>query len=168
VSKEHLLLEQWKMASELHRHMDNMAWQRFNYFVATNGLLVTALAAIGKDAFGKDAFGKAPTDPVKVIAIAIPVIGLVVSIVWSSIQCRGQYYQYYRSAQARQTEEALTIDGERILSLYQWDLDEQNLITVPKCAKPRTHDLMYRLALFFAGVWLSSIPFFVCFLFFQH
>jgi len=156
VNKEELLLEQWKMASELHRHMDDMAWQRFNYFIATNGLLLTALGAIGKDAFDQ-----ASTLPLRVLTIAIPMIGFLVSIVWSSIQRRGQHYQYYRCAQVRQAEEALRIDGERILSLYQKNLNEQNLIAVPKWAKLRTHSLMFWLALLFAGVWGLSIPFLV-------
>ena len=34
------------MAVEMHRHMDNMARQAFNYFIVTNGVLIAALATI--------------------------------------------------------------------------------------------------------------------------
>jgi len=160
VKKEELLLEQWKMASELHRHMDNLAWQRFNYFMATNGLLVTALGAMGRDAFDETC-----PAPVRVMTVAIAVIGLLISIVWGLIQRRGQHYQYYRGAQARQTEECLRIAGERVLTLYEKALNDQDLIAVPKCARLHTHDLVFRLALVFAGIWTLAIFFLVFFLF---
>jgi len=46
MDKEQLLLEKWKMASELHRHEDNVTWQKFNYFVTLNAALLTVLAVI--------------------------------------------------------------------------------------------------------------------------
>jgi hypothetical protein len=43
VDREELLLNQLRIASELHRHMDDMVWQRFSYFVTLNGILVSVL-----------------------------------------------------------------------------------------------------------------------------
>jgi hypothetical protein len=44
--KGQLLFEQWKMASELQRHEDNLLWQRFSYFVTLTGVLVSGLGVV--------------------------------------------------------------------------------------------------------------------------
>lgn len=46
MDRQELLLEQWKTASELHRHEDNLAWQKFNYFITLNGILVSAFGIV--------------------------------------------------------------------------------------------------------------------------
>jgi hypothetical protein len=181
--KEKLLLRQWEMASELHRHMDNMAWQRFNYFTAINGVLLAALGAI----VSSDTFN-ANSCPcfLKVVTAAIPVTGAFVSCVWFLIQKRGQGYHHYRGNQARQTEADLKIGGERILTLYQKPLneyvnslneegfDEHGIKFSPrlgryfkKCppGKWGTHYLMGVVAGFFAVLWSVSVPFLVYVLF---
>jgi len=173
VDKEELLLEQWKMASELHRHMDNMAWQRFNYFTATNGVLLAALGAI---AASEGFNGNPPPCLLRMMTIAIPILGAFASSIWYFIQKRGQGYHHYRGIQAKQTEEALKIDGERILNLYEKNLneyveslDEQDTTFPPKfkrylksrVGKWRTHSLIGVVAFSLAVGWLVLLAIFL-------
>jgi len=165
VNKEKLLLEQWKVASELHRHMDNMAWQRFNYFTAANGVLLAALGAI---AVSKASNGSSTPCLLKVITIAIPILGTFISLMWYFIQKRGQGYHHYRTLQAKRTEEALLIDDEWVLDLYEKSLnqyidilDDEDTSFPPKLkryykSKPgqwRTHSLIGAVACFLAVGW---------------
>jgi hypothetical protein len=181
--KESLLLRQWEMASELHRHMDNMAWQRFNYFTAINGVLLAALGAI----VSSDTFNADPRPCLlNVVTAVIPVTGAFVSWVWFLIQKRGRGYHHYRANQARQAEAALKIGGERILTLYQKSLNEyvkdldkegfdEHGIKFParlgryfrECppGKWGTHCLVGVVAGFFAILWSVSVPFLMYMLF---
>ena len=164
MKKEDLLLEEWKIATELHRHTDNMAWQALNFFIATNGVLITILGAI----VISDKFSQNNPAPL-IVAVAIPLIGTITSSLWGFIQIRQQLYQYYRGAQARQVEEALKIDGERILTLYEKNLNEQELVTIPKFRRYlksrignwRAHTLVTMLGFFLAIVWFLLLAFFV-------
>ena len=157
MDKETLLLEQWKMASELHRHTDKIAWEGFNYFIATNGFLFIVLGAI----VTSDSFKQRTPLPL-IMTVAIPIVGMIASSLWGFIQIRQQLYQYYRGAQAKQAEEALKIDGQRILTLYEKNLNEQELISVAKfrryldspVGKWRAHSLVVVLAFSLAIVWL--------------
>jgi hypothetical protein len=166
MDKADVLLEQWKVASELHRHMDKMAWQRFNYFIAINGLLLSTLGAIATSSAFND---KDPPLPLRVMTIAIPAFGTFVSLIWNLIQKRGQLYHHYMGIQARQIEEALRINGERVLNLYEKNLNEQELISVPKFkrylksrrGKWRTHSLIGSVALFLTVAWLLLLAFFL-------
>ena len=45
-SREQLLLEQWKLASELHRHQDSLIWNQFNYFTTFNLALFPIIGAV--------------------------------------------------------------------------------------------------------------------------
>jgi membrane protein YqaA with SNARE-associated domain len=151
--KAKLLLRQWEIASELHRHMDNMAWQRFNYFTAINGVLLAGLGTI----VTSSAFCRNPRPClISVMTIVMPVIGAVVSWVWFFIQRRGKQYHHFRCDQAEQTEknEALKVGGEQVLTLYKERL--------PGIA---THSLMCVLAGFFAVSWSVSAVLLACFLF---
>ena len=151
--KAKLLLRQWEMASELHRHMDNMAWQRFNYFTAVNGVLLAGLGTIvTSGALDKSSHSCL----VSMMAIVIPVIGAVASWVWFLIQRRGKQYHHLRACQARQTEkhEALKVDGEQVLTLY----DRERPPGIG------THSLMCVLAGFFAVSWSVSAVLLACFL----
>jgi hypothetical protein len=164
MKKHDLLLEEWKMASELHRHMDNMAWQALNFFMATNGALFAILGAILiSDKLAHDNL------ITLFIAVVISLVGLTISLLWAFIQIRQQLYQYYRGAQAKRAEEKLKIDGERVLTLYEKNLNEQDLITVPKfrrylksrVGKWRSHSLVVVLGFSLAMIWLVSFLFFV-------
>ncbi|MBI5407167.1 MAG: hypothetical protein HZA18_05675 [Nitrospirae bacterium] len=153
MDKNDLLLEQWKMAVEMHRHMDNMARQAFNYFIVTNGVLIAALATI----INSDAF-KEKNLFTLIITFAIPFIGFFVSLIWGLIQKREQLYQYYRAKQAERTEDTLRIDGERVLTLFEKTINEQTLIQdwylLTRLGKWRTHSLMLRVPQFFTCGWL--------------
>jgi Na+/melibiose symporter-like transporter len=164
MEKNDLLLEEWKMASELHRHMDNMAWQSLNFFMATNGALLAILGAV----IISDKFTQDDLLPL-VIAAAISVVGMIISLLWAFIQIRQQLYQYYRVAQAKRVEENLKIAGDRVLTLYEKNLNEQDLIAVPKfrrylesrAGKWRSHSLVVVLGFSLAIVWFLSFLFFV-------
>lgn len=183
VDRERLLLRQWEMASQLHRHMDNMAWQRFNYFTAINGVLLAALGAVvSSDPFNADA----RPCLLNVVTAAIPVTGAFVSWMWFLIQIRGRGYHHYRGNQARQTEARLKIGGERVLTLYQKPLNEyvkgldkdgfdEHGVRFPphlaryfkQCPPGRwgTHCLVGVVAGFFAVSWSVAVPFLVYLLF---
>lgn len=174
--REALLLRQWEMASQLHRHMDKMVWQRFNYFTAINGVLLAALGAI----VSSDTFNKCPRPCLlNAVIAAIAVTGAFVSWMWFFIQMRGRGYHHYRGNQARQTEAALEICGERVLSLYQKplneyvkgldedSLDEHGVRFPPRlaryfrCCPPGkwgTHQLVSVVAGFFALSWSAAVP----------
>ena len=90
MNNEDLLLEQWKTAAELHRHMDNLAWQQFHHFVTVNGILVSALALM---------WSSTPLNRRLTFAsIAMSVFGLAFSLTWCIIQRRSQLYHRYRIA----------------------------------------------------------------------
>lgn len=177
MDKEKLLLEQWKVASELHRRMDNMAWQRFNYFTAANGVLLAALGAIA----ASEAFNGSSTPCLlKVMTIAIPILGTFISSVWYFIQRRGQGYHHYRTLQAKRTEEALLIGNERVLNLYEKSLneyidslDDEDTSFPPKLKRYytsrtgqwRTHSLIGVVACFLAVGWFVLLVISVCALF---
>lgn len=154
MNKEDLLLEQWKMASELHRHEDRHAWQRFQYYVTLTGILVSALSVI---------WGTASITPgVREIAIRIvPMFGAVTSLVSALIFKRSYMYHLYRIAQAREAEEALRIDNERVLTLYEKDLREQKLVRVSIFGRIPTSHLVVFLTSFMTLVWLALLVFFV-------
>jgi hypothetical protein len=149
MDKEDLLLEQWKLASELHRHEDNLTWQKFNYFIATNGILVSVLGITWSDIVTN-------RHDLKVIGVAISVFGAAISLVWSYVHKRGQLYQNYRIAQARDAERVLTIGGERILRLYEKGLNEQKLMSVRWLWRIMpTQDVVFVLALSLTIGWLA-------------
>ena len=89
-SREKLLLEEWKMASELHRHMDSMAMQGLNYFLAGNAALAAVLGIIASSG------GFSGQDRVaSLVAAAIAVVAAVVCVVWVHVQRRQQLYHHY-------------------------------------------------------------------------
>lgn len=156
MTREELLLEQWKMASELHRHMENLAWQGLSIFIATNGGLMAVLGALViSDRFlQKDLVSYG-------VSGAICVTGMLLSSIWGLLQMRQQLYMYYRVAQAKQAEEALTIDSERTLTLYEKNLNEQDILSFPLLERYRkspigkwhAHSLVTVLSFLVATVW---------------
>jgi hypothetical protein len=147
MNKEDLLLEQWKMASELHRHEDEHSWQRFQYYVTLTGILVSALGVI---------WGTTSISPTaREIAIRIiSIFGVVTSLVFALIFKRSFMYHLYRVAQAREAEEALKINNERVLTLYEKKLGEQKLIRVAIFGRISTNDLVFYLTLMMTLFWL--------------
>ena len=129
MEREDPLLEQWKKASELHQHEDDLYRRKFRQFMTINALLVSVLG-VGWSLdiqYGVD---------IRPVVLAILAFGALISFVQTSVQERGGPYQNYQIAQAKQAEndlkEALEIDGERVFSLYQKGIDEQELVDRPK------------------------------------
>lgn len=115
--KNNLLLEQWKMAVELHKHEDNLIWQKFNYFVAIHGILVSAMLILVSST-GTEV---EPIVGKGIIAITASLFGFISSVAWFLIQYRGKLYQNLRVEQAKKVEKELKVDGEQVLTLYnEW------------------------------------------------
>ncbi|MFN2271252.1 MAG: hypothetical protein ACK2US_10475 [Anaerolineae bacterium] len=163
--REQLLLEQWKMASQLHQHMDNMAWRRASYFVAVNGVLLSFLGVVVAE------FSFSYRYPIFLgsVFVAIPFFGALISWVWAVVQRRTQLYYGYRLAQAQQAEKALTVDGERVLTLLEKTLNEQELddpylkrfkpyLSESWIGKVRIHALAFTMAVVLATVWVVLLP----------
>ena len=51
-NKTDLLKLQWTLASEIHRHEDNLIWQRFSYFVLMIGGVFAFIASIIDRVYG--------------------------------------------------------------------------------------------------------------------
>ncbi len=93
------LLEQWKMAHRLHKHEDDLTWQKFNYFVAANGILISVLGANWQAlAIGGN---------LKPVGQLMSSFGFVVSVGWVVAQWRGLGYMILRIHQAREAEDAI-------------------------------------------------------------
>jgi len=121
MDKNYLLLEQWKMASELHRHEDRHSWQRFQYYITLTGILVSAIGVIWT-AKTIDA------EAIKTAFIIISVFGAVTSFVFALIYKRSWVYHKYHIARAKETEEKLKVDDQRVLTLYEKELKLQSLM----------------------------------------
>ncbi|MBN1678963.1 MAG: hypothetical protein JW966_01640 [Anaerolineae bacterium] len=118
MEKEDLLLEQWKMASELHRHEDNLIWQRFSYFVALTTFLVSGLSYILAKDPSKTGF--------LFVTLIFSVFGSIISFVFASVFKRAYLYHLHRIKQATEAEEQLQGDNKTILLVYQaLDQDEE-------------------------------------------
>ena len=154
---EEFLLEKWRIASELHRHMDDIAWRTFSYFVAANGVFLSATVGIVTTSNKADAL--LPPKAVKPLAVAMPVLGFLLSVAWCFIQGRQRSYHGYRADQAKQIEAALEADGEQTVHLYAERLDEQKLFKVDWSGKLQAHLTMVRVAVGFAVVWLLLFVF---------
>lgn len=160
--KEQLLLEQLKIASELHRHMDHMIWQRFNYFIALNGLLLSALTVIW--------FSRADKTPLGfglAITAVIALFGGFVSFVWSKIQKRAQLYHRLRTTQARTAERALiesvlnqadTTEDQWMREIYGYKgFEEHKDIKSICCSRfgmTSTNDFVFTLSMTLLALWV--------------
>jgi hypothetical protein len=117
-TRQDFLLEQWKAASELHRHMDQMAWHSLSYFAALNGVLLSVFSVVWSSKSlsirGKEIF-----------SLGIAVFAALASFMWSKIQKRFQLYHRLRSRQANTKEKAL-----RNLTSDQVDAAEDECILI--------------------------------------
>jgi len=157
-----LLLEQLKIASELHRHMDHMIWQRFNYFIALNGLLLSALTVIWFSTADKTPLGFGLA-----ITAVIALFGGFVSFVWSKIQKRAQLYHRLRTTQARTAERASiesilnqadTTEDQWMLEIYRYKgVEEHEDIKSICCSRfgmTPTNDLVFTLSMILLALWV--------------
>jgi hypothetical protein len=118
MDKNGFLFEQWKMASELHKHEDNLLWQRFSYFVTLTGILVSGLAIF----FTADKSNIASDINIDVskyqyaFMAAASFFGAIVSLVFASIFKRAYLYHILRICQAEEAEKKL----QQILKVDFW------------------------------------------------
>lgn len=146
MNKEDLLLEQWKMASELHRHEDKHSWQRFQYYITLTGILVSVLGVIWATTSIN------PGDKEVAIRI-ISAFGALTSLVFALIFKRSSMYHLYRIAQAKEAEEALKMNNERVLTLYEKELREQKLVRVCILGRIPTSNLVFYLTIIMTLCW---------------
>ncbi len=64
-------------------------------------------------------------------------------------------YHLYRIAQAKEAEEALKINSERVLTLYEKELGEQKLVRVSIFGRPSSNDLVFYLTVFVTLCWAA-------------
>lgn len=172
MEKRDLLLEQWKMASELHRHMDDMVWRRFDYFVGLNTVLLGVYGYVwsqGRCAVVKF-FG----------SIFVPLLGVVLSLSWAAIHKRAQLYHSLRKQQAETAERALAeeMDLEQpmvcqgsglVYGVKPEDCGAELMEKIPHSAWGRIHtlDVVFGIALGTAIMWAISIVASAVILYFQ-
>jgi hypothetical protein len=172
MEKEDLLLEQLKIASELHRHMDEMAWQGLSHLFMWNGILLSALGVVlaSTPCCIRDASGnlKGMQLPCAIAACLVAILGATISIGWSFVQKRAQMYHRVRVAQAADAERALVelaahqseatesqplrvYPDKSPLEVYREEVDEIPL----KCfGKPPSHSVVFWIALAITVVWI--------------
>ena len=118
MTREQLLLEQWRLASELHRHQDTLIWNQFNYFVTFNLALFPIMGIVWS--FMKDALYAATF-----MSLLLTLLGGFICITWRQAHARQRAYHAYRNKQAAEAEAALLVSGKRILTLYEKTVDSQ-------------------------------------------
>lgn len=97
MDREQLLVEQWRLLSEIARHEDNLSWQKFGYGVVINGALLGALTI-------SPTLLNAADSPVRML---FPALGVVVCGLWHLMQSRVREYQKLRLEQAKEVETVL-------------------------------------------------------------
>jgi hypothetical protein len=160
---EVLLLEQWKMASELHRHEDNLLWQRFSYFVTLTGILATGLGIILT-------IDKNTIEPKYqyFFLVLLSFFGAIISLVFASVFRRTYIYHLLRAAQAEEAERKgpgkSQEASECFLPVYGKKFDEilpkvlaKYSVKYTRCTRffvgPATNDVIFRLSVFMALAW---------------
>jgi hypothetical protein len=101
MDEKDFLCEQWKMAAELHRHEDNLLWQRFSYFVTLTGILASGLAILLTADEGKSEIIK---DYRYLFLAAVSFFGASISLAFTFIFRRAYLYHILRICQAEQAE----------------------------------------------------------------
>jgi hypothetical protein len=101
MDKNDFLFEQWKMASELHKHEDNLLWQRFSYFVTLTGILASGLVIFltaDIDIEPKHQY---------LFLIIVSLFGAIISLAFAFIFKRAYLYHILRVCQAEEAEKRL-------------------------------------------------------------
>jgi hypothetical protein len=145
MNREDLLLEQWKLASELQRHEDNLSWQKFGYGVAINGALLGAIT-----------IGPHENAPA-LLRLIVPLVGAAVCGAWHLMQTRVALYQLHRTKQARCAEEQLNkLEGATVLSVYREGPEASGLYSIG------AQSLISYVPIFFVVAWLAVFVVFLC------
>lgn len=159
LTRRDFLLEQWKTASELHRHMDQMAWQSLSYFTALNGGLLSVFVVVWSSE-PLSIHGK------KLLGFGIAVFAALASFVWSKVHKRMQLYHRLRVGQANAKERALEeltlgqtgATGVQCTLIYdgspiQKHKDVMDDVPCSKWGKTPNHTLVFWLAIVLMAVW---------------
>jgi len=155
MNKKDLLLEKWKLASELHRHEDTLVWARFSHFLTLMGILISGLGLL------QTSILPSLYERGTAISIAISLFGILTSVIFSLIFLKSKKYQQYRVEQAKEAERALAIDGEQILDVYKSKLREQELVPISSWSLFSTYTLILVLSLFMTLIWLILLFIFI-------
>ena len=142
MTDDKLLIEQWKLASELQKHEDNLSWGKFQYFTAFNSALLAALAFL-QDNDLEDSF----------LFIVIPVLGFALSVSWRFVHERGRAYHKSWIEIAKKSEEQLSENLENKLILYSLTLEKQ----FPKLGfweKKPTQEIVSYITIFAIAAWV--------------
>jgi len=145
-TREDLLLEEWKMASELHRHEDNLTWNRFSYFVTLTGVLLPIFGALALQTDVAIAL------TARFASLLVAFFGATTSVAWTLMQIRSKLYHQYRVAQARSAEKRLLVNGERVLTIYEANIDQQALIRVHPVLRKIIFLGTHNMIIFFSGL----------------
>jgi hypothetical protein len=154
---EQKILEQWKMAADLHKNEDKLTWQRFSYFVTLTGLLISGLGLV----ISQNA-GESETEE---FAFLVSFFGIIVSGIFVCIFSRSRFYQRYRIAQARTLEAEYWGDSKPTLLIYEKDgietfIEQDRRVGLKnflfqKSGSHSTHELIIFLSLFVTIVWCA-------------
>jgi hypothetical protein len=118
MDKNDLLLEQLKLAAEMHRSQDDLMWQRFNAFVTLTGILLSGLGII----LAADRVSSGN----KQIATAIfSFLGFIGSFTFASVLRRVYLYHSHRIGQAAEAEKQLATGLGGKSRVYVKGIDEK-------------------------------------------
>jgi len=114
MDKYEILLEQWKKAIELYQQGTEHIHQKIIYFIVINIALFSAYGYI---------LLNPPIDGMKhsiqidneIIKWFIPILGLLMSFIWTLIHKRNQEYSIFRCEQAKEIERELKFGVEQVL-----------------------------------------------------
>ena len=151
-SKSELLLEQWKLASQLHRHEDDITWRRVQYFLALNGTLMTVVGVLWNNILSSN------EDELIFITIAISLFGVLTCALWAFAQERARMYHFTWIQKAKECERLLLAEGETepTLSLYSKQLEENNP-DLPLRARLPVQKTVFAVAAILASLWFVSL-----------
>lgn len=159
--KLELLKQQWILASEIHRHEDNLIWQRFSYFVILVGGLFALIASLIE--------GICTRNFVYIVFSSISLFtGGMASFVFFAVLRRGQAYQKRWLDSAKESEAKISslihsssyIDpASQLLTLYTINLEQHFCKTgqsLPSGARLGRQELVSRLV-FLTAVGLLAL-----------
>lgn len=159
LDRRSLLLEQWRAAAQLHRHMDRMAWQNLSYFAALNGALLSVFALI----LSSDSLCALLRC---LLGFTIALFAGSASLVWAKVHKRMQLYHRLRLQQATDKEKALVesmSDDMEVADIgstlvYRGDKPVEDLVSNVSCSswgQTSNYTLVFRLAVALMSGWYA-------------
>lgn len=84
----------YQVAVSLWTYQGSLNWNRFNVILTANSIIVAGIGIILPNISHLPAF-----------AVALPIVGLILCLVWTFLTARGYVYHKYWSSRAREVEE---------------------------------------------------------------